>query len=290
MLREDIVLNLYNNVLSTFYDNNISVILLGGDARKPLMIRNKLRSQLSQYKQFMGKKFHIYYPEDTFVDLLYDSKVDLLLLETILAGSVNVIVICLESEGAIAELGAFVNHKDLSAKLIVIADTKHKKAKSFIRKGPLQLLESKKRVVWFDYKSNDVKDLGKKVSSLIFRVSHQNKVEQSLLNAIAVEELLLLVLYVFELTDEKELSRYIEKIYSSKKDGDILQIPLESANLIMKAALNSLLKKRNIVRQSRNYTLTKNGYIRLMETFPNNKSLSLVDNFRVEIMNQLLRK
>ena len=52
------------------------------------------------------------------------------------------IVIVLESESALCELGAFT-HKDLRKKLVVINDSRFRASESFINTGPIAALDVK---------------------------------------------------------------------------------------------------------------------------------------------------
>ncbi|RXF77677.1 hypothetical protein EKK70_05505 [Desulfovibrio sp. DS-1] len=71
----------------------------------------------------------------------HDNYDNLLDLEEDLAGLATGIVIFLESAGAIAELGAFVQTKPLAHKTIAVVDPSHNK-ESFIKLGPLDKLNT----------------------------------------------------------------------------------------------------------------------------------------------------
>lgn len=70
----------------------------------------------------------------------YDNILD---FETDLAQIVELIILFSESEGSLAELGAFAMIDEIAQRLFVIVRQKHWKASSFIRLGPLRRIELK---------------------------------------------------------------------------------------------------------------------------------------------------
>ena len=69
---------------------------------------------------------------------------NLLELEEQIAGLSALILLFVESPGSIAELGAFSEVKPLRDKLVTIVEENHYNSKSFIKEGPLTLLEKNK--------------------------------------------------------------------------------------------------------------------------------------------------
>lgn len=70
----------------------------------------------------------------------YDNILD---FETDLAQIVELIVLFSESEGSLAELGAFAMIDEIAQRLFVIVRQKHWEAQSFVRLGPLRRIERK---------------------------------------------------------------------------------------------------------------------------------------------------
>jgi hypothetical protein len=70
----------------------------------------------------------------------YDNILD---FETDLAQIVELIILFSESEGSLAELGAFAMIDEIAQRLFVIVRQKHWVARSFIRLGPLKRIERK---------------------------------------------------------------------------------------------------------------------------------------------------
>ncbi|MBO2553645.1 hypothetical protein I6M56_16490 [Shewanella algae] len=80
---------------------------------------------------------------ENFKDWIHDSVYkDLLDFESDIAHISSLIVIILESPGALAELGLFVRNQELNKKLIIFVNDEHYNAESFISLGPLRYLES----------------------------------------------------------------------------------------------------------------------------------------------------
>tara|TARA_R100001244_G_scaffold64627_3_gene53459 strand:+ start:2549 stop:3511 length:963 start_codon:yes stop_codon:yes gene_type:complete len=79
---------------------------------------------------------------EEFADWIHDSNYrDLLVFESDIAHISSLIVIILESAGALTELGLFVKNKALRNKILVFVRQDHYEQNSFVRLGPLRHLE-----------------------------------------------------------------------------------------------------------------------------------------------------
>ncbi|MGJ5078680.1 retron St85 family effector protein [Bradyrhizobium sp. HKCCYLS3013] len=72
----------------------------------------------------------------------FDKYKNILELETDLAQIVELIILFCESEGSLAELGAFAVINEIAKRLFVVVREKHWEALSFIKLGPLRLIEN----------------------------------------------------------------------------------------------------------------------------------------------------
>lgn len=282
-LKLDIARTLYNNIFPYIRNEKKSVFLIGKSTKDPSSLRKKLRDTFEQ-KKYISVKFEIYYPEEIFSDLLYNGKIDLLTLENLLAKSVHAVVICLESPGSIAEMGAFVNHNVLNKKLVLLVDSKYRKAKSFIRKGPIRFLEATfpGQVLWYNINDN-INDIAKRTRSIIYKVSNRTVIQRNLQNPIIVEDYLLMVIYALGAANASELVRFIKEIESMNPD--------EAATVCV-GALNALFKRRALISRNNNYILTRQGYNGLIESLPQkNKSffIETLDDLRIRYLNKSLR-
>lgn len=117
------------------------VFLCGGEVnvRNPLgsSVREGVLSHLEslkpQWSLILAEHF-----KDWVVDSIYN---DLVSFEDDLASISSLIVLILESPGALTELGLFARHEFLSKKLHVIVNDEHYSQSSFIRLGPLRHLQ-----------------------------------------------------------------------------------------------------------------------------------------------------
>jgi len=114
------------------------VFLFGGDLDK-----KTVRSQL--YHHILTKKPKLsdaLVLVEEFKDWLHDSVYpDLLTFESDLAETASLVIISLESAGALAELGSFSVNEKLKDKLIIVMSENHYNEDSYIKLGPLRQLK-----------------------------------------------------------------------------------------------------------------------------------------------------
>lgn len=92
---------------------------------------------------------------EDFKDWIHDSVYnDLLVFENDIAQISSLIVIILESPGALAELGLFVRNDLLNKKLVVFVNEKHYEKNSFISLGPIRYLKKVKSKPVYAYPWN----------------------------------------------------------------------------------------------------------------------------------------
>jgi len=106
-----------------------TIFLCGADLSDKKTGRHKM-ANLFENKS----RYQLLYPENLFDDLMAgQGQHSLLVLENILADSVDSIVLLPESPGSFAELGAFANNSRLANKLICVGQEKNttKKEKDF---------------------------------------------------------------------------------------------------------------------------------------------------------------
>nr|PMI77985.1 hypothetical protein BCU38_23565 [Vibrio splendidus] len=122
------------------------VFLCGGEYKTGQLTPQSLRDRLIEYYEVNSDSaIGACVQAEDFKDYLKDSIYsDLLEFEDDIAKISTLIIICLESPGALVELGLFVNNKNLDNKLIVIAPQDKVEAQdSFIYLGPLKKLQDK---------------------------------------------------------------------------------------------------------------------------------------------------
>jgi len=139
-----------------------TVFLCGADVNNQSTGRYKMARLFERYP-----RYEILYPEDLFDDLLAgQGQHSLLVLENILADSVDSIVLFPESPGSFAELGAFANSSLLANKLICVGQKKYAKNKSFINYGPARLIKASDTGKVFNISYDDLDSADKNTKRL----------------------------------------------------------------------------------------------------------------------------
>jgi len=128
------------------------IFLFGGAIDPPTKsVRGALYNHILLNESVLSESLVI--PED-FKDWLNDSVYpDLLSFESDLAETSSLVIIALESAGAIAELGSFSVNSTLNKKVIIIISRHHHEQESFITLGPLRLLQTRNIIAYpYDHK------------------------------------------------------------------------------------------------------------------------------------------
>jgi len=281
---EEISKSVHDNIFSKLGQRSLTVLLVGAGQEKSSSLRETVRKELENKKYFTW--FDVYYPEDLFEELISETQFDLLTLENLLAKDVHTVAIILESSGAIAELGAFANHKNLCDRLVVIIDKKYRKKKSFIMLGPVRYLQNKTKsiVIFHNFRDPEINKLGEQIRNAIRKISKDVDVDYSVKNPIAAQHFLLAAIYITGPVKRDILTSMINSIIR-KTNKNII---------IVRSSLNILLRSDEVIFQDGEYMLTRVGVDRLIKTLkfePEGYNiLNLLDKLRVEVLNRTLRK
>lgn len=105
------------------------------------------REELAAYlREHHGTRLGVFFAEDVWSRVSsLDEGANALEVEERLADAADLIIIVLESPGAIAELGAFSSHDRLRKKILPIIETKHARSNSFINTGPIHWVNQESR-------------------------------------------------------------------------------------------------------------------------------------------------
>lgn len=263
----------------------LTVFLVGAGSDNPASIRGALRKELTSSRYYNW--LDVYYPEELFEELMGSTgDFDLLSLENLLAKSVHAVVIIVESPGAIAELGAFSNHSELSGRLVVIVDTKYRDDRSFIILGPVRYLNNKNKsaVVFHNLRKPEIGELGKQIREAVRKISRDVRVDTSVANPIFAQYFLLSVIYVMEPVRKNILNDVVRETGEPS---------VENVATIVSSSLNILLRKEEVILKDGKYLLTKEGLKRLrlmLEFEPAGKDINhSLDKLRVRLLNGVLR-
>lgn len=257
--------------------NKTAVFLCGADINDITKARHKMASLLAS-----KKRFEIFYPEDIFDDLLVGQGHSLLALESILADSVDAIVIFPESPGSLAEIGAFSNDEKLRNKTVCFANKKFQKHKSFINYGPLRLIKSSKTGTLSHINYEDFDDPAKServydtLSDGIRKIKAHNPTRRHIGNILEAEHFLLPCIYLIDNLGNVAMYRILQNV--TKLDPKFCEIATKSA-------LSRLVSKRFIRRHLDGYSVTPTGASHVRDSFGHRH----LDAARVEILNFQLR-
>lgn len=257
--------------------SKINIFLCGADIGD----KGKARYKMAKLLESKGR-FELLYPEEVFDDLLMGQGHSLLTLESILANSVDAILIFPESPGSLAEVGAFANDKLLLEKLICISEKKHQKKKSFINFGPLRLIKSSKtgKLIYIDYSDFDDEAKRDKVYEMFVHALNKmrkfNPIKPHIGNILETENFVLPCIYLIDELTNVNLYNVMEHITS---------LDSKYCEIATKSALGRLISKRFILRKQVGYSVTALGAAHVRETFGH----GAIDAAKIEMLNFRLR-
>jgi hypothetical protein len=257
--------------------NKIAIFLCGADINDHVKARFRMASLLTK-----KKRFEIFYPEDIFDDLLVGQGHSLLALESILANSVDAIVIFPESPGSFAEIGAFSNDEKLRNKLICFANKKFQRNKSFINYGPLRLVKGSKSgtVLHINYEDFDDAEKSERIYDALVdalgKIRKINPTRRHIGNILEAENFLLPCIYLVDNIGNISMYKILESV--TKLDSKFCEIATKSA-------LGRLVAKRFIKRNLTGYSVTILGAEHVRRSFGHRN----LDVARIEVLNFELR-
>lgn len=256
-----------------------TVFLCGADVNDPNTTRAKMAALFEKYP-----KYELLYPEDLFDDLLSgQGQHSLLSLENILAESVDAIILVPESPGSFAELGAFSNNEMLAKKMLVIANRKYKKQKSFINYGPFRLIRDSKtgKVMNINYSdltnSNEMHKIYRNINTHVLNIKRSHPVVRTVANILETENFILPSIYLMDETSNTSLYKLVKTATGLSKN---------LCEIATKSAIGRLISKRFITRNADGYLVTPSGVRHVKENYNTNH----LDEARFEILNAQNRR
>lgn len=287
---KDLAIGLRDSFLTKMRSGrNRTLFLVGAQAQRSDSLRAKLRYELASRPR-THEKADVYYPEDLFDELLSGKlghSYNLLELENLLAKGVHAIVIILEGAGAIAELGAFCNHPDLSKKLIVIANTRYRRDRSFIMLGPVKQLREndKNSVVFFDFESSDTVRLGLEVRRKLRTLYLSSSISGNPDNPIVAQDYLLGAAWVRQPITIDDAAHMIKVASGETQDNPAV---------IARMALSILETRRLVSVTQGEYRINQQGIetlkTRIAASGQNKEIWNTLDQYRVRYLNRAVRK
>ncbi|MFW6016386.1 MAG: retron St85 family effector protein [bacterium] len=270
---------IYNKILPKLNHDKISVFLGGASVFNKCSVRYKLNQELEQ-----KRNINIYFPEYLFNEVFNINNSDFLSLESLLVESIHCTILCVESYGSIAELGAFTNHEVLRKHLIVILDKKFQHDKSFINLGPVRLLrkENKGAVIYHDFEKGNYVKLAKNVYTKANALKKYGHISYNLKNPLYSESFILAAIYCLGSASFSDLVHLVKYLDIEDKEDIII---------IMRSTLTFLFKQRLLFLKNNEYFLTNDGRERHKYLLRRNyqQLITILDDIRVEVLNKKLR-
>jgi hypothetical protein len=229
-------------------------------------------------------RYELLYPEDLFDDLMAgQGQHSLLVLENILADSVDSIVLFPESPGSFAELGAFANNQRLANKLICVGQKKYAKKKSFINYGPVRLIKASDTGKVFNIAYNDLEledkktKIYKRINDAITAIKKKHPIKKDVANIMETENFILPSVYLINSIAPRDLYKLVQ--FATGQDKKIAEIATRSS-------ISGLVRNNYISRTPSGYEVTTRGIDRVRS----NLKSSNLDIARIEIINSQQRK
>jgi len=219
---------LYQDVFLKVSDASTYVFLCGANPSSGVSLRSLIHDKLKS-----EARVDVVFPEWLFASYLRNPSFDLIWLEQQLAGSVDFIVIPLESLGTIAELGAFASVQELHKKTLVLNDADYASSPSFINKGPIKAIKRSKKDNVIFYDKSDVARAVDRVVSRIVNVRRKER-KQDISNLFTLAQFIVIVIALMQPVSERQLSHVLAH-WNSQVPGDL--VPACLATLLEKGHL-----------------------------------------------------
>ncbi|KPM46749.1 retron St85 family effector protein [Jiulongibacter sediminis] len=270
---------IYNNLYKRDVDSTLNIFLCGADTGRTDSFRYLLNSEFQKHA-----RFNVVYPEFIFATLLNRKDDNLLELEDELAKYVDLIIIPLEGQGTLAEIGAFTVNKKLLPKIIAINDFKYRNAKSFINLGPLDLIKKNnpKNLVFF-HKGRESEILEELIES-ISKKRYEKKHSYDLANIFNLSRYIFYLISIFQPLSKDGIIEKLNEFTSEKEDEKIKMKFID-------ASIQILIQKNRIEKDiksdfSEAFGLTTEGHQYVYEELI--PKLAIVNDFnkiRLQIIN-----
>lgn len=219
----------------------------------------------------------VHHPEGLFDELILSDRLNLIELENVLASSVDVVVMCVESPGSFVELGAFATSHTLAPKLLVIMDRAYRKDKSFINMGPLRYLKVNKwgKVLWHRFTTPPSEHMIQQIQDFARERRAATPLPRIWKSPIRLEVLIHLLVMIYQPIAEHELLAVVDWIArDSQEEEDTVDLAIVQS--ISRAVIQKLCTDGSIKRELRarpNFKKLRVGSRSKLITYPTHLSL-----------------
>lgn len=279
---ERITQTVKENIFKPVNQYKTTVFICGGAIDSTKSLRYQVAKNFEEHSWVHWDE--LVYPEILFEQILYrKDTADIQNLETMLAESVDVILICPESPGSFTELGAFTHDERLKNKIVCIQKLIYKKSKSYINTGPIKILKNSEtsKVIYIDdiVSSDDGDDIRRAINKIKKIVPATKEV----INLLELENFVLPCIYLFDPISDINLISIVSHAMQSEKFG-------QSGTI---ACLNKLASENLITSDQTGIRLSDTGLLQFRRFMKSNKKIAkgmeFADNLRLEIMNAKYR-
>lgn len=216
MKEKSIVKKIYSQLFKKDVDNTLNIFLCGADTGKTDSFRHLLNVEFKKHA-----RFNVVYPEFIFATLLSKKNHNLLELEDELARYVDLIIIPLEGQGTLAEIGAFSVNKKLLPKIIAINDIKYKNSKSFINLGPIDLIYKQNNNHLFYFTKGKEKEILDDLLNEINTKKYNKRFSYELENIFNLSRYLFYLVSVYQPITKSEMLLMLNELTNELKDEKI---------------------------------------------------------------------
>ena len=280
---KSVVKNIYTKLYQKDVDRTMNIFLCGADTGKTDSFRHLLNNEFKKYA-----RFNVVYPEFIFATLLNKKDSNLLELEDELARYVDLIIIPLEGQGTLAEIGAFTVNKKLLPKIIVINDIKYKNSKSFINLGPIDLVKKQNSNHLFYFEKGKEKDILIGLFEEINTKRYSKKFTYELENIFNLSRYLFYIISIYQPITKLEI---IEKLNELTKELKDEKITLK----FIDASIQILVQKNRVEKDISSdfkevFTLSNEGHSYVYdELLPKLQIVNEFSEIRLSILNKKIK-
>ena len=282
--KNSIVRKIYSQLYKKDVDYTLNIFLCGADTGRTDSFRHLLNIEFQKYA-----KFNVVYPEYIFATLLNQKDSNLLELEDELATYVDLIIIPLEGQGTLAEIGAFTVNKKLLPKIIAINDIRYKNAKSFINLGPLDLIKKTSSGNLFYFTKGKEKDILENLVDSISSKRIPKKDSYDLANIFNLSRYIFYLIAIYQPLTKKEMFVKLNQLTKEIKDAKIKLKYID-------ASLQILVQKNRIEKDidsnfNEIYSISEEGHNYVYEKLlPKLKIVKEFSNIRLTILSSQINK
>ena len=282
--KTSIVRKIYSQLYKKDVDNTLNIFLCGADTGRTDSFRHLLNIEFQKYA-----RFNVVYPEFIFATLLNQKESNLLELEDELASYVDLIIIPLEGQGTLAEIGAFTVNKKLLPKIIAINDIRFKNAKSFINLGPIDLIKKTSPNNLFYFTKGKETDILKDIVDSVYSKRIPKKDSYDLVNIFNLSRYLFYLIAIYQPLTKKVMFEKLNELTEEIKNAKIKLKYID-------ASIQILVQKNRIEKDidtnfKEIYSLSNEGHNYVYEKLlPKLKIVKEFSDIRLKILSKQIKK